>query len=608
MGCAVNGPGRPGDADFGIAGGRDVGFVYAHGRVLKKVPSEVLIDELFPEIDAWIESGMKRPKRLKMAKPAALAMAEASLIPLGDSSARTWSPGSLSSSSRPCARRRRTPRRSRTSCSCAAATSARCAAGVWTFLPLGWRVHQKDRPDHPRGDGRDRRRRRCSCPCSRRRALGRRPAASTIPEIFRLEDRDGSRVRPAADARGDRHVPRARDPELPAAAADPLPLSDKDRDEPRPRGGLLRRARVHHEGRLLVRPRRGGRPLEASANREAYNRIFERCGLETTASQAESGMMGGKVSDRLPRALRLGREHARHLRERRLRRGSRDRARRPAPADLPERLDAPEEVETPGVTTIEALADFLSHRPAATSKAMPVVDRDGTLVLALVRGDDRLEEAKLAAALGATLRPATDDEIRARVRGRRRLARSGRLHRSRSSPTRRCARGSSSPARTATAGTCAGSRRAATTSRASPTSASRARATAAPTCGGALRFQTAIEVGHIFKLDTRYSEPLGATFLDEDGPGAADPDAAATASARRGSWPRPSSSTTTRTASPGRRRSRPTTSTSLRFTAAVDEVLEHGGDSGQRPSTRRASRFSSTTATSDLVRSSPTRT
>jgi (E)-4-hydroxy-3-methylbut-2-enyl-diphosphate synthase len=82
LGCAVNGPGEAGDADFGIAGGRDVGFVYAHGRVLKKVSSDILIEELFFEIDKWIEAGMPRPKRLKMAKPAALAMAEASLIPL----------------------------------------------------------------------------------------------------------------------------------------------------------------------------------------------------------------------------------------------------------------------------------------------------------------------------------------------------------------------------------------------------------------------------------------------------------------------------------------------------------------------------------------------
>ncbi len=82
LGCAVNGPGEAGDADFGIAGGRDTGFVYAHGRVLKKVSSELLIDELFFEVDRWIAEGMQRPKRLKMAKPAALAMAEASLIPL----------------------------------------------------------------------------------------------------------------------------------------------------------------------------------------------------------------------------------------------------------------------------------------------------------------------------------------------------------------------------------------------------------------------------------------------------------------------------------------------------------------------------------------------
>jgi (E)-4-hydroxy-3-methylbut-2-enyl-diphosphate synthase len=81
MGCAVNGPGEAGDADFGIAGGRDTGFIYAHGRVLKKVSSDILVDELFHEIDTWIEGGMERPKRLKLAKPAALLMAEAAQRP-----------------------------------------------------------------------------------------------------------------------------------------------------------------------------------------------------------------------------------------------------------------------------------------------------------------------------------------------------------------------------------------------------------------------------------------------------------------------------------------------------------------------------------------------
>jgi (E)-4-hydroxy-3-methylbut-2-enyl-diphosphate synthase len=82
MGCAVNGPGEAGDADFGIAGGREVGFIYAHGRVLRKVESERLIDELFVEIDRWIEDGMPRPKRLKLAKPAAVLMAEAAQRPV----------------------------------------------------------------------------------------------------------------------------------------------------------------------------------------------------------------------------------------------------------------------------------------------------------------------------------------------------------------------------------------------------------------------------------------------------------------------------------------------------------------------------------------------
>jgi (E)-4-hydroxy-3-methylbut-2-enyl-diphosphate synthase len=81
MGCAVNGPGEAGDADFGIAGGRETGFLYAHGRVLRKAASETLIDELFTEIDRWIEGGMVRPKRLKLAKPAALMMAEAAQRP-----------------------------------------------------------------------------------------------------------------------------------------------------------------------------------------------------------------------------------------------------------------------------------------------------------------------------------------------------------------------------------------------------------------------------------------------------------------------------------------------------------------------------------------------
>jgi (E)-4-hydroxy-3-methylbut-2-enyl-diphosphate synthase len=63
MGCAVNGPGEAGDADFGIAGGRDAGHIYAHGEVLRRVPQSDLVEELFKEIDQWIDQGMPRPER-----------------------------------------------------------------------------------------------------------------------------------------------------------------------------------------------------------------------------------------------------------------------------------------------------------------------------------------------------------------------------------------------------------------------------------------------------------------------------------------------------------------------------------------------------------------
>lgn len=66
MGCAVNGPGEAGNADFGIAGGRHVGFIYAHGEVLRKVPQDQLVDELFIEVDKWIAAG-KPDTRAKQA-------------------------------------------------------------------------------------------------------------------------------------------------------------------------------------------------------------------------------------------------------------------------------------------------------------------------------------------------------------------------------------------------------------------------------------------------------------------------------------------------------------------------------------------------------------
>ena len=229
---------------------------------------------------------------------------------------------------------------------------------------------------------------------------------------------------------------------------------------------------------------------------------------------------------------------------------------------------------------------------------------DGTVVLALVRGDDRLERGEARSRpLGADVRPSTEDEIRAAfgadpgslgpvgfdgeviadetLREGQFVAGANRTgwH------LRGVEHGRDFEARFADIR--------------EPKEGDRC-----PTCGGALRFQTAIEVGHIFKLGTRYSVPLGATFLDEDGQRAAARDGQLRDRPRRVSS-RPRSSSTT-------------TSTGIRWPAALAPYDVHvvalpgrrgaGGGGGATCSPPPAPTCSSTTATSAPARSSPTPT
>jgi prolyl-tRNA synthetase len=248
---------------------------------------------------------------------------------------------------------------------------------------------------------------------------------------------------------------------------------------------------------------------------QAYKKIFERCGLEAVEVEAESGMMGGKESWDFLAPAESGEnelvrcENGDYAADIEAAEGI------PRAPTFPPRLDAPEEINTPGVATIEALAQLLGIDAAATSKAMPVVV-EGRVVLALVRGDDRLNEEKLTTTLGNTFRPATDEEIREAfaagggslgplgveleviadnaleegqfVAGANRDGRhlrgveAGRDYEARFADIRQ---------------TNPGDR--------------------CPKCGGKLVSETAIEVGHIFKLGTYYSERFGATYLDENG-------------------------------------------------------------------------------------------
>jgi len=389
------------------------------------------------------------------------------------------------------------------------------AAGVWTFLPLGWRVHQKVvqiiREEMDAIGAQE-----MLMPVLTPFELWQQSGRDEIPEIFHLEDRAGrSYVLPMTHEETvtfhAREISSYR--QLPQIL---YHFSIKERDEPRPRGGLLRVREFIMKDAYSFDRDEAGLDVAFRKNEEAYHKLFQRAGLEYAAVQAESGMMGGKESVDFLAPSGSGEntlvtcENGDYAADLEIARGV------PRPPTLPDTLDAPTEVATPGVTTIDALAEMLGIDSAATSKAMPVVKADGTLALGLVRGDDRLSESKMLGVLASDYRPATDEEIRAAFRasggslgpvgvqleviadealregqfvaGANRDGwhllgvEAGRDYEPRFADIREAREGDTCPA-----------------------------------CGGALRFQTAIEVGHIFKFGARYSEPMDATFIDEDG-------------------------------------------------------------------------------------------
>src|SRR5438046_4366303 len=185
--------------------------------------------------------------------------------------------------------------------------------------------------------------------------------------------------------------------------------SIKARDEARPRGGLLRvREFIMKDAYSFDRDEAG---LDESFRKhaEAYGRIFERCQLEFYEVEAESGEMGGKDSNDFlaPGAgqnFLVRCENGDYAADIEAARGV------PSAADFPAALDAPDEVETPEMGTIDEVSQFLDVDPRATAKAMPVV-ADGQVELVLIRGDDRLDEEKLAAVLGQFVRPAYPEEV-----------------------------------------------------------------------------------------------------------------------------------------------------------------------------------------------------
>jgi prolyl-tRNA synthetase len=386
--------------------------------------------------------------------------------------------------------------------------------GVWTFLPLGWRVHRKIeqiiREEQDRIGAQE-----MLMPVLTPIELWQATGRDFIQELFRLKDRKGSEyVLPMTHEETIAFHAR----ELHSYKQLPQMLyhiSTKERDEPRPRAGLIRLREFWMKDAYSFDRDEEGLAKNFEVQHEAYVRIFERVGLKTYAVEAESGMMGGTESIDFLAPAEAGEntlvtcengdfaadiEVARTI---------------PRPPVFPETLVASEEIETPGVKTCEALAGFLSIDVAATSKAMPVTTDDG-VVLALIRGDDRIEPAKLDAALGMQSRPSSDEEIReafgASGGSLGPVGFKGRIVADQALRDGQFVAGANRDGwhlRGVEAGRDF-----------QPEFADlreSAESDTCPVCGGKLRFTTAIEVGHIFKLGTRFSEPLGARFLDEDG-------------------------------------------------------------------------------------------
>ena len=370
------------------------------------------------------------------------------------------------------------------------------------------------------------------------------------------------RLRPLDDARGDGHVPLRASSAPTATCRSPLPLPDEGARRAAPRGGLLRVREFVMKDSYSFDRDEAGLDVRFQKHKGAYERIFERCGIEAVAVQAESGMMGGSESIDYLAPVRLRREHARHLRERRLRGRSRDRARRAARApSFPERARRARRGRDAWHHDDRGARRLPRHRRCGDVEGDAGVEgrRHARARARPRRRPPRGGEARGGARRRIPPRDRRRDPRGVRRRARARSARSA--SRARSSPTRRCAKGSSSPARTAPAGTCAASEHGRDFTAAVRRHPRAVEGDTCPSCGGALAFQTAIEVGHIFKLGTHYSAPLGATFLDERRQGAAGADGQLRHRPGPGAWRRSSSSSTTRTGSSGPGRSRRTTCT-----------------------------------------------
>ncbi|HSJ17408.1 MAG TPA: proline--tRNA ligase [Solirubrobacterales bacterium] len=385
-------------------------------------------------------------------------------------------------------------------------------AGMWTYLPAGWRAHanveQIIREEIDAIGGQE-----MLMPVLQPAGPWRESGRYAIPELFKLHDRKEAELvlamthEEAVTWHVAREVRSYR--ELPMIL---YHLQTKERDEPRPRAGVLRTREFTMKDSYSFDRDIDGLDASYELHIGAYDRILDRCGLRWYRVDSDVGMMGGLGAHEYmapcpagENEVALADDYAANVEIA---------AADPQPVELPPGLDEPKRVETPGLTTVEEVSAALEAPPGAALKGIPVVVEGRGFVLTLVRGDHRLNEIKLRNALGAVFRQARPEEIEAE------LGPPGFIGPVRASvPVLKDAAiqgegyfgGANEPGLHLT-GIAPGRDfefeevdiRSVEAGDRSPG-------------GHEIRIEPAIEVGNIFKLGTRYSEPMGATYLDEDG-------------------------------------------------------------------------------------------
>jgi prolyl-tRNA synthetase len=383
-------------------------------------------------------------------------------------------------------------------------------AGLWSWLPAGWRVHSKVvqivREELDAIGAQE-----MLMPVINPAEIWKRSGRYDIDEVFKLKDRRGAELVLALTHEEivTLHVSRA------VRSYRDLPLilyhfQTKGRDEQRPRAGVLRTREFIMKDSYTFDRDAEGLAVGYDKHIDAYDRIFDRVGLEWYRVQSDVGAMGGIGAHEYMAPCAAGENDVA------LAPGFAANVEiasaRPQAVDGIEALDAPERVETPGMTTIEAVASSLGVPAGALLKAYPVVTGE-EMRLVVVRGDHRVNEIKLRNALGGDFRPAHPDEVAERIGPGGFIG-----------PV-----GAQVPVLLDEAveggGYVTGANEADAHLRGVEPGrdfpferVDVRRVEEGDTVNGqAIRIEPAIEIGNIFKLGTRYSEPLGATYLDEGG-------------------------------------------------------------------------------------------